>query len=196
MTQQLIGLIGSGVTLIAGIVYMTAAFKGKVESNKVTWGVWTPVTIMLAFGYWQANGWTSSIWVPIMYVFVTFFTFLALQLSGKGGVWTWVEKTALLGAGVVIIIWSIFHSGLLGMTLTLLVDLIGAIVIVISAYKHPEGEYALGWYLGWLGNALNLLAIEKWDYSNAIYPVYLFVLTLVISVLVTRPKLHKNPIVV
>jgi hypothetical protein len=191
MTQQLIGVISSGITLIAGIVYMTAAFKGKVESNKVTWAVWTPVTIMLAFGYWQANGWTSSIWVPIMYVFVTFFTFLALQIGGKGGQWTWVEKSALWGAAIVIILWAIFHSGVLGMTLTLLVDLIGAIVIIISAYKHPEGEYPLGWYLGWLGNAINLFAIEKWDYSNAVYPLYLFFLTLIVSVLVTRTKSTK-----
>jgi hypothetical protein len=182
------GTIGTALVLIAGVVYLLAAVRGKVYSNKVTWGVWTPVTAMVAYSYYQVNGWVPSLWVLVAYAVVTALTFIALHFAGKGGEWTWVEKTVLPAAGVVIILWAIFHSGSLGMYLTLLLDVIGAIPLVVSAYKHPEGEYPLGWYLGFAGNAVNMLAVGAWSFDSAVYPAYLFVLTLVISILVTLPK--------
>lgn len=186
--QVAAGYAGSTVCLVAMAVYIAAIIKGKVHSNRVTWGVWIPVTAMLVVTYWQTNGLVASMWVPVVYFVGTVLTYIALRIFAEKGEWTWVERFGLVGAGIAIALWVAFHSGILGLTLTLIVDTIGSIVIVKTVYKDAKAEYLPAWIIGFAGNSVNLFAVERWDYANAAYPIYMVALTGTVTVLAGFPK--------
>ena len=57
----------AGVILTIGLViYLVAIVMGKVSSNRVTWGIWILVNILLFFSYYELNGIVTSIWVPLV----------------------------------------------------------------------------------------------------------------------------------
>src|SRR3989344_3819008 len=167
--------------------------QGRVTSNRVTWGVWMLVQILFVISYYQSVGLVTSIWVPIVYLFGTVLIFISLlKYSGKGS-WSWIEKIALISVIIISAIWFITESSLVALTLTLIIDTIGAIPLVMTVWRDPNADYAPAWYLGFISNALNLFAIEKWDYANAVYPIYLTVMTFTVaSILKFRQYEHDS----
>ena len=191
--QYIIGYL-SGVVLFIGLVfYLVAIYKGKASSNRVTWGVWILVNALFCASYYASVGLVASIWVPLVYLVGTLLIFIFLLRYGKPGYWEWSDKAALIGVFIILIFWFIFRSPLATLTFTLLIDIIGAIPLIHTVWKDPKTDYGPAWYLGFIANALNLFAVEKWDYANAIYPVYLTILTLTVSLLIAFPKVfHKK----
>ena len=178
----------AGVILTIGLViYLVAIVMGKVSSNRVTWGIWILVNILLFFSYYELNGIVTSIWVPLVYLFGVVAIFLFLLKFGEPGYWSWVEKVALVGVSLIFILWFIYQSPLATLTFTLLIDILGAIPLIVTVWKNPRADYAPAWYLGFVANVLNLFAIEQWDYANASYPIYLALLTLIVATLIRFP---------
>src|SRR3989344_8450427 len=100
----------SGVVLFIGFIfYLKAIAKGKVSSNRVTWGVWILVNALFCVSYYMSVGLVSSIWAPLVYLIGTILVFIFLLKYGGKGHWTWVEKIVLCGVGVVLLSWSIFQ---------------------------------------------------------------------------------------
>ncbi len=192
------GYLAGVLCIVALYVYLRAILSGKVHSNKVTWGTWIIVTLMLCFSYYQSADSTSAIWVSVAYAVGTIAIYIALVFYSKEGSWTWVEKSCLVALIPIIIIWWWFNSSVLGLTLTMIVDVIGLIPLVYLVYKKPKSEYALAWWLGFLANFVNLFAIDRWDWANSAYPIYLALMTLTVAVLVQFPRFlrirnYKHP---
>src|SRR3990167_8290819 len=158
------GYVGAVILIISLFVYLFAIKKGKVTSNRVTWGVWILVNALFCASYYESVGLVSSIWVPLVYLISTIIIFLFLLAYGASGEWTWVEKVCLVGVGVILMLWIIFRAPLTTLTLTMMIDILGAIPLIVAVWKNPEIDYGPAWYFGFGANAINLLAIEHWDY--------------------------------
>jgi len=199
LIQIIAGYVGTAILLIGMFVYLMAIIKGKVISNRVTWGVWVIVNALFCTSYYESVGFVSSIWTPLAYLIGTVFIFLFLLKYGKSGQWTWVEKWCLLGTGVILILWMILKSPLITLTLTMFIDIIGAIPLIITVWKDPAADYGPAWYFGFGANLVNLLAIEHWDYANLSYPLYLTVLTFTVAILIRFPHflrpLNQNDLI-
>lgn len=192
--QEMTGYIGGILVLLSCLLYMWSIVKGKTVSNKVTWGVWTLVTALTLFTYYGTNGLASSIWTLVAYLIGTLCIFVLLLLYAQGGQWTWLERFVIVGVVATVVAWVLFRSSELAMTLVLIVDILGSLLVVKYAFKSPSGEYGPAWYLAFIGNLVNLIAIAKWDYNNAVYPLYLTVLTVTVSILVAFPTLFRRKI--
>ncbi len=188
------GYMSGIVTIIAAIVYLRAIIQGKVHSNRVTWGIWTLVTFLICIYYYQTVGLVSSIWVSVAYFFGTALTFIALLKYAKSGEWTWVEKIALVGVFITVILRIIFNSPIVALSLTMLIDAIGAIPLIMTVYIDSSADYGPAWLIGFISNFANLFAVEKWDFSNAGYPVYMVILTLTVTVLIYFPRFLRKEI--
>ena len=187
-TKLLMGYLGGSILFVGFIVYLRAIVRGAVTSNRVTWGVWVLVQALFAASYYESVGFVSSIWIPLVYLLGTFLVFIFLLKYGNRGYWSWVEKGSIIGVFLILLLWYIYQSSLTALTLTLFIDILGAIPLVVTVWKNPTADYAPAWYFGFASNTLNLFAIEKWDYANAVYPTYLALMTLVISILLALPR--------
>ncbi len=189
------GYLGGIVCVLAMIVYIWAILKEKVSTNRVTWGIWTLVTLMLLIGYFrvldtQEDSSKDSIWVSVAYFVSTTAVFLVLLAKKNLGVteWTWVEKVCLGGTVLTLILWSIAQSSIMLLSLSMIVYILGFIILGIAVYENPKTEYAPAWWLGASANIINLFAIKTWDYEHVGYPIYMAAFTIVIATMASRTK--------
>ncbi len=182
-----IGLIAGIVTLCGFFPYCWAIVKGRTKPNQATWVIWSVVGVLLASSYW-ASGARNTLWVPLSYLlgpFVT--TFLAMRYGERH--WSRFDRNCLIGAEFSLLLWILFRSPQVALVINLAIDFLGVLPTARSAWDHPQNENRLGWVLFCLGNSINILAIERFDWEIAIYPLYLTAMNwLILGILLWRSR--------
>jgi hypothetical protein len=133
------------------------------------------VGIIIAASY-RAAGASATIWVPISYVIGPFVTSLLGIRFGQGG-WTKFDRFCLLTAALSLILWQVSSSSDLALAINIGIDLLGALPTIRKSLIDPYGEDLLAWLLFFVANTLNVLAIDRWNWQVAIYPLYMFCIT-------------------
>lgn len=169
------GIAASGVATAASIPYIISIIRKKTKPSLTTWLIWTLVSILLAASY-RASGATFSFWITLSYV-VTSASIAILSL--RYGVFeaTRLDGICLLAAFASVLPWLIFHSASTTLYLTIFIDVLGAAPTLKKAYIDPDTENKPAWLIAFVGNALNLLAVNTWSPEVALFPVYAFLST-------------------
>lgn len=186
----MLGKVAGIISLIAFVPYFISIIKGKTKPNKVTWLIWTLLGILLYLSYKEAGA-NETLWVPLIYIICPFFTIILSIKYGIGG-WTRFDKLCLVGALVSTLLWIITGSPTTALSLFLLIDLFGALPTVKKAYVAPEQESKLAWFLMCLANCVNLFAVQDFQLSILIYPLYTFIIGIIIfGLLIRHPNIIK-----
>ena len=181
-----IGVLAGCVSAFAFFPYLISILKGKTKPNIVTWWIWSFLGVLLFFSY-KAGGAKETLFVPMVYMITPLATaILSLKYGTKG--WTKFDIYCLVGAFISTIIWFISGSPTIALVLYLIIDLFGLLPTIKKTFYHPEQEDKLAWFLMVIANFLNILAIEKMEFSILIYPLYLFISGCIILTLTLRKK--------
>lgn len=181
----LIGLLAGVVCLLGFVPYIYDTIRGRTRPDKATWIIWTVLGVIIAASYYS-SGARDSFWVTAAYP-AGMLIVVALSFKyGKEG-WSALDKACLLGAGAGLALWAATRDPALALYLTTSVDAIGGIPTIKKAYDEPQSESAWGWGLFLIANTLNLLAISEWTLAMAFYPVYVFILCIIMMALILRP---------
>lgn len=184
--QSTIGLLAGIIGFLSFIPYILETLNRKISPNRATWIIWAVLGIIIAVSYYSAGA-RSSAWVPAAYaVGIVIMALLTLKY-GEGG-WTKLDIVCLVGAGLGLVIWALTNNPVLPLYLTIAIDAIGAVPTIKKAYERPETESRTSWLMFLVANTLNLFAINEWTLVVASYPVYVFVLSIVMSWLLARKK--------
>lgn len=186
----LAGRVAGFFSLAAFVPYILSTLRGRTKPNRATWWIWTVVGSLLAASYY-ASGARHTLWVAVSYVLGPLITAILSLKFGVGG-YTRFDRGCLLGAGLGALLWWAFSSPLIALLINLGIDFLGALPTISKAYSEPRSEDPLAWSLFLLGNSLNLLAIERWRFSIAIYPVYMFLLSALVLLLLTSRRKVKH----
>jgi hypothetical protein len=172
---SIIGAI-AGVCSLAGFIpYWWAIWQGRTRPNRATWWIWLVVGIIIAASY-RAVGASATIWVPLSYVVGPFVTSLLGIKFGQGG-WTRFDRFCLLTAALSLVLWRVSSSPDLALAINIGIDVLGALPTIRKSLSDPYTEDLLAWLLFFVANTLNVVAIERWNWQVAIYPVYMFCIT-------------------
>jgi hypothetical protein len=182
----LAGWIAGALSLLAFVPYIVAILRGQTTPNRATWWIWTTTGGVLLASYYF-SGAETTIWVAVSYFVASLATAVLSIPYGEGG-WTRLDRGCLLGAGTGLLLWWLFDSPVVALVATLGVDFSGAIPTIRKAYLAPHTEDRLAWALFIAGNTFNLLAVDRWEFAIAIYPIYMFLASGTISALVLRPR--------
>ncbi len=163
------------LSLAGFIPYWWAIWQQKTRPNRATWWIWTIVGVLIAFSY-RAAGAESTIWVPISYVIGPFGTALLSIKFGEGG-WTQLDRTCLLGVGIGLILWGVARSPYLTLGMNIGIDFLGALPTIRKSLRDPYSEDLFSWLLFALSSIVNLLAIDRWELSIAIHPIYILLIS-------------------
>lgn len=186
----LAGRVAGLFSLAAFVPYILSILRGRTRPNRATWWIWTVVGSLLAVSYY-ASGARHTLWVAVSYVLGPLITAILSLRFGVGGS-TRFDRGCLLGAGMGALLWWAFSSPLIALLINLGIDLLGALPTISKAHSDPGGEDTLAWGLFLLGNTLNLFAIEQWRFSIVVYPVYMFLLSALILLLLTSRRRMKH----
>ncbi len=180
------GIAAGILSVIAFIPYTYSIIKGETKPARATWFIWTAVTVILFLSYEGVGGGTA-IWLSLGYIIGVGATALLSVKYGTGG-WSMLDRASIIIASLAILGWWVTGSPLVALLMTMCADICGGIPTIEHSYHHPKEENKLAWILGFSANAINLLAVEAWDFTHAAYPIYLFLLIGLITWLVVIPR--------
>ena len=110
--------IGAGIFSLLGFVpYIVTILQGKTSPNRASWSIWASLGIVLAVSNYSAGA-KETMWLLTAYAFCQI-TIAVLSLKyGEGG-WNTFDRTCLLGAFISIVLWQLFDSPLIAITISI-----------------------------------------------------------------------------
>lgn len=183
--QTSAGVIAGLISFTAFLPYAWDTVRGTARPNRATWVIWTVVGSILFASYSAAAGGPAR-WVPLSDALGPALMAVLSIRYGEGG-WRRLDAGCLTLAGLSLIGWTLTGSPMLSLGVNLLLDLLGALPTVRNAFHHPADEPPFVWRLFFLGNVLNLLAIDHWGWHSAAYPLYVVLVSGLVNALICRP---------
>lgn len=186
-THEILGII-AGILALAGYVpYIYSTIHGSTRPNKASWIIWTLVGGLLAFSY-IAEGEMSTAWVPLSY-FLGPLIVAILSFRYGYSEWTKLDKICVVAAIISLIPWLLSKNASLTLIINLVIDGAGAIPTLVKSWHEPETEDFTAWFIFFIANTLEVIAIQDWWNIAVLYPIYLFFLAGSISVFILKGKL-------
>ena len=182
--HQIIGIISGLLEFIGGFTYAYAIIKGKTKPSRATWFIWSLAGVMI-FSTYYASGAETTLWQPAAAVLWNIaFAFLSLKFS-IGGL-TKTDIFCFVGSLLSALLWALTNNPVIALTWIVTVGAIGSIPTIVKVHKNSTKEDSLTWALWFSAAFLNVIAINKFSYANAVYPVECAVVIGVIFGLVGR----------
>ena len=187
----LAGIIG----FIAYVPYFFAIIYGKTSPNRATWFIWTMVNTISFLSY-SVSGAGNAIWFSVSDAVASLVILIFSIRRGEGG-WNGLDQVCLLTASLSVFFWWLSGSALVGLSMSLIADAMGAIPTITKTYHRPESENRLSWTMTTIATVINLFAIENWrELSSLLYPIYMLLLmTIITAFLWSRTKRNDTLIV-
>ncbi len=181
-----VGLAAGLLSFLAYVPYIIATLKGKNQPNQATWTIWFMVSLILLTSY-KTLGATHAIWLSMANtVGMGAIVILSFKYGNSG--LTKLDLGCCLSALVGIFFWAYFDSPIAALSISLAIDAVGAIPTLRKAYTHPESEDHKTWLIFLLANTLNLFALEEWRPALSLYPLYLFLISGAMALMLTMKK--------
>ena len=187
--KAIIGPIAGIIGILGFLPYFLEIWQQKTRPNRASWWIWGILGVILGFSYYSAGA-IHSIWVPIGYAICQLLTAILSLRFGEGG-WNRLDKMCLLGAASSILLWWLFDSPTIAMISCLVIDSLGALPTLRKSYVYPQSESLLSWSIFFFANTLNLFAIERFNLSLSAYPLYLFLLSGTLVIILSKKQLNR-----
>lgn len=188
--KTIAGIFAGIFSLLGFVPYIITICQGKTSPNRASWSIWASLGIVLAVSNYSAGA-RETMWLLTAYA-VCQITIAVLSLKyGEGG-WNAFDGTCLLGAVISIVLWRLFNSPLIAITISIAIDSLGALPTIKKSYLQPETEDLFSWIMFWTAGTLNVCALSKWSVELAAQPVYLFTFNSIVVSLLLIPKLHSQ----
>lgn len=183
-------IVGALLNLAGSLSYFIDTIKGKVKPDRVTWLLWSVIPF-IAFTAQIKQGVGLQSLMTFMTGFTPFIIFLASFLNKKS-YWRLGRLDIICGTLSVIgiLLWYITKTGNTAIAFSILADGLAAIPTIMKSYHAPETEDYKVYLLGASSAAITLMTIKDWSFAYWGWPVYIFIVTLLLTVLI-RFKIGK-----
>lgn len=111
--------------------------------------------------------------MPLAFVFGTSVIAILSIWFGEGG-WTLLDRSCLIVVGLDISLWFLLKNPQIILFVGMLNGLLGTLPTIKKSYLRPQTENKLAWGMCFIGSVANIIAIDNWNFSIAIYPVSIF----------------------
>ena len=177
----------SGLLIALSCVpYIRDIFLLKTKPQRMTWFIWM-ILLTIAFFAQVAKGGTWSLittgidWLGVVIIFI-----LSIK-KGMGGATT-VDRLALVGASIGLILWYLTNEPLYALIITVLIDFIAGMLTILKTYKEPETETFIAYIICGTGGLLGVFAVGQFNFALIIFPLWICLLNYAIGVTVLLGK--------
>lgn len=184
MIDEKFVFVSVALNLFGGLTYLVATIKGRVKPNKVTWFLWALAPFIVFTAQSKQDVGLSSLMTmtaginPALIFFASF-------LNKKAN---WKISNFDLSCGALSLVglalWGITQAGNLAILFSILADGLAAVPIIIKSYKVPETEDYRTFLFAVISALVTLLTIKQWDFAHYAFPVYIFLVCLLLFLLI------------
>lgn len=184
MLNQNFVILSVIIVFFGSIGYFIETLQGKVKPNKVSWFLWTISPLIAFFAQLQQGVGIQSLFT-FSVGFIPLIIFLASFINKKA-YWKIQRFDIICGALALLglFLWYITKNGNIAILFSILSDFMASLPTIVKSYKAPETENYIAYFSNVISAAITLLTIKVWKFSVYAFPLYLFITTVVITVLI------------
>ncbi len=184
--KALFGILSSIFVLWGTLPYIKDIHFKKVHPHVLSWLGWAFITA-LGGSAMLAEG---STWA-VAILFANTFSCLLISVYSvvkKVGVWkTGVYDFVFFGLGIMgLILWQILDMPIIALVCAIAADLFFGLPTIIKTYKDPSTETSFVWLTATISGLLSLFAVTNFSFTEAGYPLYLFIFDGIVLLLVLK----------
>lgn len=173
----------SGILMMLSVVpYARSILRGETKPQRMTWFIWS-VLILIALFSQFAKGATWSLLLTAGDSIAVLIVFILSIKFGMGGLRK-MDIISLCGAGLSLILWYLTKEPAVALFLIILIDLIGANLTIVKAWKNPETENWVGWAMCGVGGFLGILAVGSFNFVLLSYPIYICLINTIMAIII------------
>ena len=168
---QFLGFASGALIALSCIPYIRDILLHKTKPQRATWFIWA-VLLTIAFFAQLSKGGTWSLittgvdWLGVVIIFI-----LSIK-HGMGGA-SKLDKLALLGAAIGLILWYFTNEPLFALVITILIDFIAGMLTILKTYKQPETETFIAYMICGTGGLLGVLSVGEMNVPLLIFPLWI-----------------------
>ena len=179
-------ILGAVLNGVGSVSYLIGTLRGNVKPNRVTWLLWAIAPLIA----WSAEL-KQGVGIVSLFTFVSGFAPLLIFLASFHQRSPWkigrfdvvCGLLSLVGLGL----WYATRAADVAIVFAIVADALAAIPTLVKSVKSPKTENAFVYLCSAGGAGVTLLAISRWSVAEAAFPVYLFVMSLLLFVAVKVP---------
>ena len=184
MLDERFVIVGAIISFLGAVTYVISTLKGKTKPNRVSWFIWA-LAPMIAFSAELSKGVGIQSLLTFMVGFNPLLIFLASFVNKKAQ-WKLGKLDLICGSLAIlgIIIWLLLKEGNAAIFFAILADGLAAIPTLVKSYKFPETENYFGFLTAVISSGLTLLTIDTWNFAHWGFPLYIFLTTIILVMLI------------
>ena len=168
------------INIVGYVPYIRGIFSGKVKPQRITWGIWSILTLVAFVNQVLNGGGYSTLFFGSTAALVLIVFILSIRKGVGGG--TNFDKAVLVVATLLLAYWIFSRDTYYSTLIAIAIDSAGALPSIIKAYKSPETEVYLQWLLAAIAGLLSMFAVPTISFILIAYPAYVFVMNTVIVI--------------
>ena len=181
-----LGFLSAIFFTIAYIPYIVSVIQGKTKPHPFSWLLWGLIGILSLYFYIHVGAHET---LPFAYCGAVFpFVIFLFSIKYWKGGFSQFDYLVLALSLVSIILYLIFHSATVSLSMSILADMFAFMPTLRKTYLDPSSESLSSWGLFLTSYFLSVFAISKWTYGVAIFPCYLAVFGTIMCILILRGK--------
>ena len=189
MLPSYFAIIAAIVSSLGTLYYFYETLKGKAQPNRVTWILWAIFPMIIFFAQRSQNTGVMSI-ISLSAGVLALLVFTA-SLFNKKSYWKTkpFDYACLVLAIIGMVLWWLSKDANVAIIFAIIADSLTAAPTIKKAYLYPKSESWQAYTLNSLGFFIGILAIQKWDFANYAFVIYLFAVNFLIALLAAKkPK--------
>jgi hypothetical protein len=170
MLREIIAYSSLIIGISTPIPYVIGTLRGRVKPQRITWLLFMLLNVNFLISAVMTGGnvlFTIGQFVGPLVIFA-----LAIRY-GVGGK-TRLDIVSLALALVAFALLFVVDDAIIGLMLTLFIDLIGAMLTIKKLVKDRTSESKLTWGLSALAGLLGLVSLANYSVENLVFPLYIF----------------------
>ncbi len=177
-------IVGTIIGSIGGVSYLIYTLQGKVKPNRVTYFLWS-LAPLIAFAAQLKEGVGIQSLLTFSVGILPLLTLIASFLN-KQSEWKITKFDVVCGALSIagLLLWLVTQVGNIAIIFSLLTEALAALPTIVKSYKFPETESDWTYFMGAISGLLTLLTIDTWNFAHYAFPLYILLVSLIISSLI------------
>ena len=160
------------------------ALRKIITPNPTSWLIWSLNDSLILFASLSAGAF-NTLAVPLVYSIFGWFV-VAAALRNKRRRPNRLETFCLVGAAVGWFCFLLSFGSFVSLLISVAVNTIGAAPTIIRVSRDPAAERFRPWLLVWIGSALSLASLERWDVSLILFPIDSLILCSLVLLFICR----------
>ncbi|KKP67163.1 MAG: hypothetical protein UR68_C0013G0033 [Candidatus Roizmanbacteria bacterium GW2011_GWA2_35_19] len=188
--KESLGIITIILSVIGHTPYIVDTIRGKTKPHLFTWLTWSIIVTLAFFGQWISGGGAGSWGTGVTGAIVIIIAILAFRKGTKDV--TRLDKVFFIGSIISIIPWYITKNPIFSIILVTLIDALAFVPTIRKTINNPASETLFTYLLNILRHGLSLFALGRFNFTTALYPIYLLVMNLLMTIIIYYPKIKKG----